>query len=151
MSKRMKITAWMVVVGCALFLLYGVGTGVMSEEIAKYQFGCAVGEDFSVLQESHAKFAVSLVLIVGMMGAGLAFASGVLFYIGFFRRMRWAVICAIVGGAMGLAVLITIHLDQRAWILFVIDNVCLNVIGIGFGVGGKNFIDFLKTGVMENP
>jgi hypothetical protein len=133
-----------------MFLLYGVGTAVLSETIAKYQYHCATAGDLSNLSEADTKFVVSLVLLVGMMGAGLALTSGVLFYLGLFKQIRETVICAILGGAMGLAVLITIHLDQRAWILFIIDNVCLNVIGIGFGVGGKDFINFLKTGVMED-
>jgi len=144
MSRRIRIAAWLAVAGCAGFTGYGILAAVFSDSVALYQFRSSTGGDFRALAAEVQAFSSSTVLVVGLLGAGLAICSGALFWLGYSRRFRLALVLAIVGGGLGLAGLITVHLNQRAWILFIVDNVFLNLIGLGFAVGGKEILEIIR-------
>ena len=115
---------------------------MFSGPTAGYQFHALSGEDFQGLSDDAREFGSVLVMLIGLLGAGLALCSGALFWLAFFRGVRLAFFAALIGGTLGLAGLLTIHLEQRAWVLFIIDNVCLNMIGIGFTIAGREILDF---------
>ena len=144
MSRRIRLAAILAVAGCAAFTGYGIFAAVFSDAVALYQYRASTGQDFQALASEVQAFSSSTVLLVGLLGAGLAICSGTLFWLGYSRRLRLALILAVVGGGLGLAGLITVHLNQRAWILFIADNVFLNLIGAGFTVGGKEILEIIR-------
>ena len=144
MTRRLKIARALNATGCALFTLYGLVSALLSKRVSAYLFHADTGADFAALGPELQGFAAATVVTVGLLGAGLAVASGILFWLGFTHRLRPALIAAVLGGGIGLGGLITVHLDQRAWILFILDNVFLNLIGAGFTVAGKEMLEILR-------
>ncbi len=135
MSRRMRISSRLTVAGFFLFALYGILAAVFREQIAVYQYHAFSGEDLRALAEVTQHFAFDQVLLVGLMGAGLAICAGALVWLGITRRLGLAFILGLVGGAVGVAPLMTIHISQSAWIMFIVDNACLVWITIGLTIG----------------
>jgi len=147
-SRRMQISARLMVLGCLLFLIYGILAAFLKEAVAVYEYRAFSGGDLLALTEASQHFAFSLVLRVSLMGAALAICAGTLFWLGLTRGMGSAVIIGLIGGLVGLAPLAGAHLNQGSWIMFIADNICLLGIGLGLLIGGGEIFDLLrgKTG-----
>lgn len=143
MSVKMKRAAWLICSGCGLFFVYGMTVVFMSEVVAAYNLNAVGGGSLAGLGEGARGFMSDSVMLLGLEGAGLSICSGALFWIGLSQRKRWIFVTALIGGAFGVASLLTVHMAQKAWVLFIADNVCLNVIGLGFMLGGKELRDFI--------
>ena len=143
MSDKMKKATWMICSGCALFFVYGMTVVFFNEAAASYNFQAASGGSFEALDEGSREFLAESIMLLGFQGAGLSICSGVLFWIGLVRRQRWIFLTALIGGSFGVASLLSVHLAQKAWLLFIADNVCLNALGLGFMFGGKDLRDFI--------
>jgi len=136
MSRRMRISSRMIVAGCSLYAVYGILAAVFRESIAVYQYRAFSGGDLGTLVESSQHFTFDLVLLVGLLGAGLSICAGALFWLAFTRRLGSAFILVLVASFVGLAPLSTVHMAQGAWILFMVDGICLAPIAVGllFGI-----------------
>ncbi len=149
MSGRLKVCAWMIMCGCFLFVVYGVLAAVLNEIIAAYQYGAFTGKEFQEQPEEMQSFCSILVMLIGLLGAGLAVASGALFWLGLSRRLRSAFLAGLIGGALGLAGLIIVHMDQKAWILFAADNICLFFISTGITIATREILDLIRGKAAE--
>ncbi len=142
MEKRLRWASRWIQAGCFLFFLYGIFASIFAREISLYQFTAFSGE--TNLDNQALEFSQSLVLIIGLMGAGLALASGILFRVGIQTRSRLLFLSGLISGAIGVFVLLTVHLHQRAWLLFIADNVCLTVLSIGLNLGAREIFNLIR-------
>jgi hypothetical protein len=145
----MKIAAWLLYAGCAVFFIYGMSVVFLSELTAAYNYEAAMGKSFSDLSGEAQEMMSDMVMLIGLLGAGLSICSGALFWYGLSQRNRWLFLLGVVGGAFGVASLLTIHLDQKAWVLFIVDNVCFTFINLGFMAGGRELLDFIRNNTEE--
>ena len=135
MSRRMRISSRLIVAGFFFFALYGILAAILREQIAVYTYHTFSGEDLPALAEVSRYFAFDLVLQVSLMGAGLAICAGALVWLGITRRLGLVFILGLVGGSVGVVPLMIIHIHQSAWIMVIIDNVCLFWITTGVTIG----------------
>ena len=140
MSRRMRISSRLMYTGFFLFTIYGVLAAIFREQIAAYQYNAFSSADLRTLAEVTQYFAFDQVLLVGLMGAGLAICAGALVRLGLNRRLGLAFIAGIAGGAVGLIPLMIIHIHQSAWFMVIADNACLIWITVGSTVGMKEII-----------
>lgn len=144
MTKKMRITAWFFCLGCVMFFIYGILVAIFNEAVAANQYQAFSGESFETMEEEARAFISSSFIVIGLMGAGLSICSGVLFWRGLSLRVRWVFLLGLIGGILGVASLINIHFSQKAWFLFIVDNICLTFINLGFIIGGKELLDFFR-------
>ncbi len=74
-SRRMRISSRLIFTGFSLFTIYGILAAIFREQIAVYQYQSFSGADLRTLAEVTQYFAFDQVLLVGLMGAGLANAT----------------------------------------------------------------------------
>jgi hypothetical protein len=144
MTGRLRIGTWMIAAGCFLFTVYGIGAAVFSEPIAAYQYQAAGSGDLHALPDAIQEFSSVLVMIIGLLGAGLAICSGALFWLGLSRGIRGAFLAGLIGGAIGLTGLLVTHLHHSAWFLFIADNLCLFFIGTGITIATREIFDLVR-------
>jgi len=150
MTGRVRLGIRLIVTGCFLFMLYGILAAFFSEQVAAYEYHCSTGADFHALADEVRAFSSSAIVVVGLMGAGLAICSGALFWLGLSRRIRPAFILGFIGGTTGVASLSNVHIHQKAWSMFIIDNICLVFIAIGMTIA-TGYITELIRGKAEQP
>ncbi len=143
-SRKMQLSARLMVLGCLLFVIYGILAAFLREAVAVYEYRTFSGGDLLALTEASQHFAFSLVLRVSLMGVALAICAGALFWFGLTKGMGSAVILALIGGLVGLVPLAGAHLNQGAWIMFIADNICLLGIGLGLLVGGGEILELFR-------
>lgn len=144
MSRRERIALGLILAGCLSFLIYGLGAGIFSARIAEYQYQALSKKDWSLLGEEVKLMSALLVRLVGFLGVGSAVCAGALFWIGFQSRSQRALIFGIVGGAIALIPLFTIHLHYHAWLLFIADNVCFFLINLGLTIGAREIFQIIR-------
>jgi hypothetical protein len=145
MTGRTRLGTWLIISGCFLFMLYGIAAGIFSEPIAAYQYHTfTTGKDFHVLADEVRAFSSASIVVVGLMGAGLAICSGTLFWLGLSRRIRPALILGLIGGTIGVASLSNVHIHQKAWLMFMVDNICLLFIIIGMTIATKDVLELIR-------
>jgi len=145
MTKRTKIALYLILTGIILFFIYGLSAGILGEDFAIYHYRAFTQKDLSAQDEELFSLAVLLTRLIGFLGAGLAISSGALFWLGFHKRLGLAFIMAILAGAVGLTALFTIHLDSRAWALFIADNLCLGLISLGLNLSGREIYQIIRA------
>ncbi len=144
MEKRLKRASWLIQSGCLLFFVYGILASIFAEQISLYQFQAFAGSKSAGIDGKAGEFVQILIVIIGLLGAGLALASGALFRVGISRRLGVEFICGLIAGAVGVVSLLTIHLQGRSWLLFIADNICFTPINIGLMVGGRELFKIFK-------
>jgi len=149
MSRRLWISSRMLLVGFVLFAVYSILAAVFREQIAVYQYGTFTGEDLQGLAEATRHFAFDQVLLASLMGAGLSICCGGLVWLGLTRRLTWAFLAGLVGGSLGLVPLMTVHIHQASWIMFIADNACLIWITLGLTIGMREIPQSFRTGAAD--
>ncbi len=143
MEKKMQLASWLIYIGVFMFFLLGLVAAVFNESFTAHYYQAVFEKSFEVVAADLREFISSTIRLTGLYGISSAICAGMLFWIGFSQRNRWIFLIGIIGGAIGITGMLSSFFEQKAWILFIVANICLQGIAIGFLVGGKELRDFL--------
>ncbi len=143
MEKKMQLASWLIYIGIFMFFLVGLVAAVYNESFAAYYYQAVYEKSFDTVTAESREFMSSTVRLTGLFSISNAICFSMLCWIAFSQRNRWIFLIGLIGGSIGVAGFLPILMAQKAWTLFIVMNICLQAVAIGFLVGGKEFRDFL--------